>query len=72
MAKRKPGPRSPYDKTNAQPRTVLLSPLAAAILDAANTRANGSASNVIDHLLRLHGGRVTAADLAPVTEEITQ
>ena len=54
--------RTIYGGKDPKPRSFTLTPLAHQILDAAQARAGTSASNVVEHLLRRHGGEVTAAD----------
>lgn len=58
--KRKGQPRSVYTPKSGPPRTVLLTALAQRALDAAAERAGDSVSNVVEHLVRVHGPAVTA------------
>lgn len=59
------GPKDPPN------RSYTLTDLAKRIAAAAADRTGASESNIVEHLLRLHGGQVTAEELAPLPESPT-
>lgn len=63
------GPRSPYGPKHAPGRSHSLTLLAKRILDAATERTGVSESNVVEHLVRLYAGGLTAEEFAPIEEE---
>lgn len=65
------GPASVYRPKDPPNVTVSLSKLGKQILRAADARTGAGQSNVIEHLLRIHGGSVTKEELAPVAEDAT-
>lgn len=54
------GPRAIYRPKDPPPESALLTPLGKRILRAATDRCGTNKSNVIETLLRLHGGELTA------------
>lgn len=70
MAKRaQTGPRPVYAPKQMPAESCLLTELGKRILAAAAERTGAGKSNVVEHLLRKHGGSVTAADFAPLDED---
>lgn len=60
------GTKTPYGPKHPPHRNHLLTKLAKRILAAATERTGASESNVVEHLVRLYGGSVTAEEFAPV------
>lgn len=66
--KRKRGPQTVYGPKASPSESCLLTELGKDILHAAAARTGAGKSNVIEHLLRMHGAAVTAEQFAPVTD----
>lgn len=63
------GPASIYRPKDPPNVTVSLSSLGKRILEAADERTGAGKSNVVEHLLRLHGGSISAEEFAPLADE---
>ena len=50
-------------------KSVALTALGKRILSAAADRVGGSESDIVEHLLRLHGGEVTPEEFAPIEND---
>lgn len=66
------GPRTVYGPKVSPPESCLLTELGKRILAGADERTGVGKSNVVEHLLRLYGGSVTAEDFAPLVDENQQ
>lgn len=62
------GPASIYRPKDPPNVTVSLSKLGKDILEAADDRTGAGKSNVVEHLLRVYGGSITAEELAPLDD----
>jgi len=62
------GPRTVYGPKVAPAESCLLTDLGKRILAGADARTGVGKSNVVEHLLRLYGGSITASDFVPVVE----
>lgn len=62
------GPKTPFGPKDLPNRSHSLTKLAKQIEDAAAERAGTSASNVVELLLRKHGGELSADDFAELPD----
>lgn len=62
------GPRTCYRPKEPPGKSLSLTWLAKRVLFAASVRSGKSESDVVEHLLRLHGGKVGPEDFAPIEE----
>lgn len=66
------GTKTPYWPKDPPTRSHLLTEFAKRVLDAASKRTKASESNVVEHLVRLHAGQLTADEFAPVADQSDQ
>jgi hypothetical protein len=66
---RRGGRRSIYGPKVVPNRSHSLTDLAIRIATAAARRTGATESNIVEHLLRLYGGRITREEMAPLPED---